>query len=193
MSTYCSFMVEAKRGDSNEWKPLSMFSYEGGERKETIVLLCKNYPGFRDAINWRNTRLKDRGLPSDVSSEVKSYIEDDDNGCYGASYMSFSELSELIGDEENKELDSIKTYYTEKSNIPLLKGIVECIKTKDSSMFYRAVDNIGDNEWIHEEIEESTFILSSLNDIDCCLRYVCDLYDVSSYDSSRVRIVFFMQ
>lgn len=191
MSTDTHFILEIKKKRSNKWKPIKVYDRTYHERK--MILLTKNYPGFRSCMDFSFSNFKDRGLPLDVSKEVKDFLTEqkEEYGCWGISYISFSELYSMISHENKEMVLSLEKYGINHTTISLLKGIMDYLKNNNSSTFDDAIKDFSSEEYGVESIlEDSLFTLSSLNDIESVLSYLVDLNDGST-DDTRSRIIFF--
>ena len=142
MSTDTCFIVETRKKGSNKWKPIKVYDRTYHERK--MILLTKNYPGFRSCMDFSFSNFKDRGLPLDVSKEVKDFLTEqkEEYGCWGISYISFSELYSMISHENKEMVLSLEKYGINHTTISLLKGIMDYLKNNNSSTFDDAIKDL---------------------------------------------------
>lgn len=186
-------------------------------RLQEGILWCNNGGHIRDDYvgnGWGDCVFKGRGLPSDVSEEVKKDIESDYH--YGMTYVTLAEWDKMFDSELGKfvaevkkrfrdekldkvmaKLDDILKYSIRSSNIlsKMQDGSAETVKEPHSRRRNKNTEEGDDFMWedsIDYMFEEEIWKLFNIQtEIDRCefiVEDVCGLYT----DRENVRIIYYL-
>ena len=181
------------------------------------IMWCNNGGHIRDDFignGWGDCVFKGRGIPSDVSEEVKKDIESDYH--YGMTYVTLaewdkmfeSELSKFVAEVKKRfrdekldkvmtKLDDILKYSIRSSNIlsKMQDGSAETVKEPHSRRRKKNTEEGDDFMWedsIDYMFEEEIWKLFNIQtEIDRCefiVEDVCGLYT----DRENVRIIYYL-
>lgn len=181
------------------------------------IMWCNNGGHIRDDYignGWGESTFKDRGLPADVSEEVKKDIESDYH--YGMTYVLLSEWETVFDAEMKKfvaevkkrfrdekldkvmaKLDDILKYSIRSSNIlsKMQDSSAETVNEPHSRRRKKNTENDEDYMWedsIDYMFEEEIWKLFNIQmEIDRCEFIVEDIF--GSYASNdKIRIIYYL-
>ena len=173
MSIYVIRYIEIKYKNTQKWKQLTWTPHAISSCYRNNALGLRNYLRF----NFNN-----RGLPKDVSSNVKQFIEEVSYK-YNVGYVTLDELYKLY-DEEMEKFEKNMLNVINSSFIHLIDNKVNLILKlimPDNSIFEKDIKKLPYNQ--------------DINVIDDNIKqeYIDDIYDIISLKCEAEKILFFAE
>ena len=165
------------------------------------IMWCNNGGHIRDDYignGWGESTFKDRGLPADVSEEVKKDIESDYH--YGMTYVLLSEWETVFDAEMKKFVAEVKKRFRDEKLDTVLERVNALLYAQTGAKQYapkKKKTDEDDEDYMWEDsidymFEEEIWKLFNIQmEIDRCEFIVEDIF--GSYASNdKIRIIYYL-
>ena len=165
------------------------------------IMWCNNGGHIRDDYignGWGESTFKDRGLPADVSEEVKKDIESDYH--YGMTYVLLSEWETVFDAEMKKFVAEVKKRFRDEKLDTVLERVNALLYAQTGAKQYapkKKKNDEDDEDYMWEDsidymFEEEIWKLFNIQmEIDRCEFIVEDIF--GSYASNdKIRIIYYL-
>lgn len=182
----CDIFVSIEQRDkkTNTWKNLSLYTKgEDGSYNEVGVYDIRDYELFSVLAGVRGSTgsfVSPRGIPDDVSDEVKEAYENGINYWHTPTWYDYCELKGYI----YMLSDATKELYKQKIEIEQLKAQIKQITT-----FNIEEESSYEFEDLLEDSDEEYSTVESLNDFMAHIKIVLEAYDIYFPEPGDIRVI----
>lgn len=194
MGTYAIIYIEYKKKDKWEWVRFT----PNNQTEERSYLVKQGL--IRDLVRDTYWEYYNRGLPNDISPELKEYIKNEDSYSWGKTYITLDDLNkycdssinhfkeQLRNNEINRKLDKLINKLDILLNNPSIDKKEQAFKEDSENL--EDPEDLEITEEIQETIDDFRFIKSFSEGI-CILvdMYLNDIY----IDDTDVRLIMYCE
>ncbi len=222
MSRTSVLYIEYRKNDKSPWRwvrpmmpsqdinwaendPGYMVDINGADNKKQykFVYELSKQGSVRDLLNDYDADFNDRGFPSDMSEDLKKFMEDDPgqfDGIWGQSYASLKEIIDYIN-LQIKETESHKQEYINKhNNVTIHQKLDLIMKSLGGINVQSDLLNISKNKDTDDEDDDYDYIGEYdelIDDYKWCLSFFEGINQIVDFctntwtDDTNIRIIYF--